>query len=71
MNVNAFMIENLPPKLANPGSFSIPVTVGNISVDRALCDLVTPEFPLVLYDFGFVKGFVKGSKIQGCYRPRC
>ena len=67
MNVNAFMIGNLPPKLADPGSFSIPVTVGNIYMDRALCDLVTPEFPPVLYDFGFVKG----SEIQGCYRPRC
>ena len=27
-------------------------------------DIVTPEFPPVLYGFGFVKG----SKIQGCYR---
>ena len=39
MNVNAFMIGNLPPKLDDPGSFSIPITVGNISIDRALCDL--------------------------------
>ena len=39
VNVNAFMIGNLPPKLANPDSFSIPVTVGDISVDRAFCDL--------------------------------
>ncbi|XP_057520757.1 uncharacterized protein LOC130801022 [Amaranthus tricolor] len=39
VNVNAFMIGNLPPKLDDPGSFSIPITVGNISIDRALCDL--------------------------------
>ena len=39
VNVYAFMIGNLPPKLADPGSFSIPVIVGNIAVDRALCDL--------------------------------
>ena len=38
VNANAFMIGNLPPKLANPGSFSILVTIGNIYVDRALCD---------------------------------
>ena len=36
--IHAFMIGNLPPKLVDHGSFSIPVTVGNISVDRALCD---------------------------------
>ena len=39
MNVNAFLIGNLLPKLADPSNFSILVTVGNISVDRALCDL--------------------------------
>ena len=39
VNVNAFMIGNLPHKLADSDSFIIPVTVGNISVDRDLCDL--------------------------------
>ena len=39
VNVSSFMIGNLPPKLADPGSFSISVTVGNIFVDRDLCDL--------------------------------
>ena len=39
VNVNAFIIGNLPSKLADPYSFSIPITVGNISVNRALCDL--------------------------------
>jgi hypothetical protein len=39
VSVKAFMIGNLPPKLADIGSFGIPVTVGNVSVDQALCDL--------------------------------
>ena len=33
------MIGNLPPKLADPSSFNISITVGNISLDIALCDL--------------------------------
>ena len=27
-----------PPKLPNPGSFSIPYIVGKVEVERALCD---------------------------------
>ncbi|XP_074299342.1 uncharacterized protein LOC141630417 [Silene latifolia] len=29
----------MPEKLQDPGSFSIPCTVGNMSIKRALCDL--------------------------------
>ena len=29
VNVNAIIIGDMPPKLKDPGSFSIPVTIGN------------------------------------------
>ncbi|XP_074278525.1 uncharacterized protein LOC141602110 [Silene latifolia] len=29
----------MPEKLQDPGSFSIPCTVGNVNIKRALCDL--------------------------------
>jgi len=28
-----------PPKLPDPGSFSIPCIVGKVEIERALCDL--------------------------------
>ncbi|XP_010534032.1 PREDICTED: uncharacterized protein LOC104809687 [Tarenaya hassleriana] len=31
--------HELPPKMSDPGSFSIPCKLGNIEIDRALCDL--------------------------------
>jgi len=31
--------EEFPPKLKDPGSFSIPCMVGNVRIDRAFCDL--------------------------------
>ncbi|XP_061353735.1 uncharacterized protein LOC133298460 [Gastrolobium bilobum] len=31
--------KKLPPKLQDPGSFSIPIEIGNIDVGKALCDL--------------------------------
>ncbi|KAL0411211.1 UNVERIFIED_CONTAM: hypothetical protein Slati_3710800 [Sesamum latifolium] len=31
--------NKLPPKLKDPGSFSIPCTIGNTDLDKALCDL--------------------------------
>ncbi|XP_062114095.1 uncharacterized protein LOC133825123 [Humulus lupulus] len=34
---SAFLQEKLPPKLKDPGSFTIPCTIGNIGM--ALCDL--------------------------------
>jgi len=33
------VLNQLPAKLKDPGSFSIPCTIGNVSIDRALCDL--------------------------------
>jgi len=32
-------IQNLPAKLKDPGSFSIPCLIGNVSINHALCDL--------------------------------
>ncbi|XP_020961146.1 uncharacterized protein LOC110263724 [Arachis ipaensis] len=31
--------KGLPPKLKYPGSFFLPCTIGNMSIDKALCDL--------------------------------
>ena len=31
--------NKLPPKLKDPGSFSIPCTIGEINFDKVLCDL--------------------------------
>ncbi|XP_061365836.1 uncharacterized protein LOC133309112 [Gastrolobium bilobum] len=36
---SAIIQKKLPPKLKDPGSFSIPIAVGNIEVGKALCDL--------------------------------
>lgn len=31
--------RKLPPKLKDPGSFTIPCTIGNMSFNKCLCDL--------------------------------
>ncbi|XP_015970270.1 uncharacterized protein LOC107493727 [Arachis duranensis] len=31
--------KGLPPKLKDPGSFLIPCTIGNMAIDKSLCDL--------------------------------
>jgi len=36
---SAIIQNKLPPKLSNPGSFSIPYSVGDVTISRALCDL--------------------------------
>ncbi|XP_061366855.1 uncharacterized protein LOC133309991 [Gastrolobium bilobum] len=36
---SAIIQKKLPPKLEDPGSFSIPIEIGNIDVGKALCDL--------------------------------
>ncbi|XP_057755877.1 uncharacterized protein LOC130975061 [Arachis stenosperma] len=36
---SALIQEGLPPKLKVLGSFFLPCTIGNISIDKALCDL--------------------------------
>ncbi|XP_063941512.1 uncharacterized protein LOC135149663 [Daucus carota subsp. sativus] len=36
---SAVIQRNIPPKLKDPGSFSLPCTIGQVGVKRALCDL--------------------------------
>ncbi|XP_017227876.2 uncharacterized protein LOC108203452 [Daucus carota subsp. sativus] len=36
---SAVIQHNIPPKLKDPGSFSLPCTIGKVGVKRALCDL--------------------------------
>ncbi|XP_058002216.1 uncharacterized protein LOC131179401 [Hevea brasiliensis] len=36
---SAILQNKLPPKLKDPGSFSTPCLIGNITIDKALCDL--------------------------------
>ncbi|XP_074360478.1 uncharacterized protein LOC141700667 [Apium graveolens] len=36
---SAILQNHLPKKLANPGSYSIPVKLGDVEIKRALCDL--------------------------------
>ncbi|XP_061364259.1 uncharacterized protein LOC133307723 [Gastrolobium bilobum] len=36
---SAIIQKKLPPKLKDPGSFSIPIAIGNIEVGKELCDL--------------------------------
>ena len=33
------LFNNLPEKMPDPGSFVIPCTIGDITIQRALCDL--------------------------------
>jgi len=33
------ILKKLPPKLRDPGSFSIPCVIGSETIDKALCDL--------------------------------
>ena len=37
--MSVVVLNQLPAKLKDHGSFSIPCTVENVSIDRALCDL--------------------------------
>ncbi|KAJ9162845.1 hypothetical protein P3X46_022587 [Hevea brasiliensis] len=36
---SAILQNKLPPKLKDPGSFSIPCLIGDKKIDKALCDL--------------------------------
>ena len=36
---SAVLQQKLPQKLNDPGSFTIPCTIGNLSFDKCLCDL--------------------------------
>jgi len=48
---SAVIQNKLPAKLKDPNSFSIPCLIGNMSVDRALCDLGSSAtlMPLSVY----------------------
>ncbi|KAJ9170165.1 hypothetical protein P3X46_018293 [Hevea brasiliensis] len=49
---NAILQNKLPPKLKDPGSFSMPCHIGDISIDKALCDLGASVslMPLSIYE---------------------
>ena len=36
---SALLQKKSPPKLKDPGSFSIPCHIGNLMIDNSLCDL--------------------------------
>ncbi|XP_021750128.1 uncharacterized protein LOC110715818 [Chenopodium quinoa] len=36
---SAIIMNKMPPKLGNPGNFSIPCAINRIQIDNALCDL--------------------------------
>ena len=36
---SAIFQKKFPPKLKDPGSFTIPCAIGNVVFERALCDL--------------------------------
>jgi len=36
---SAILLNKLPPKLKDPGSFTIPCTIGNSYFEKPLCDL--------------------------------
>ncbi|XP_074265543.1 uncharacterized protein LOC141587982 [Silene latifolia] len=53
----AILINELPQKLEDPGSFSIPCTIGSIQIERALCDLGASISLMPLKIFKKLKGF--------------
>ncbi|KAI3456996.1 hypothetical protein Pfo_013659 [Paulownia fortunei] len=38
-SIPAILQKKLPPNLKDPGSFMIPCTIGNLFIDKTLCDL--------------------------------
>ncbi|XP_010559014.1 PREDICTED: uncharacterized protein LOC104827536 [Tarenaya hassleriana] len=48
---NAILKHDLPPKMSDLGSFSIPCKLRNVSIDRTLCDLAASVslLPLSIY----------------------
>jgi len=38
---STIVLRKLPLKLSDRGSFSVPCTIGNLQINRALCDLGT------------------------------
>ncbi|XP_074266219.1 uncharacterized protein LOC141588689 [Silene latifolia] len=54
---SAILMNELPQNLEDPGSFSIPCTIGSIQIKRALCDLGASISLLPLKIFKKLKGF--------------
>ncbi|KAL0413153.1 UNVERIFIED_CONTAM: hypothetical protein Sradi_1517000 [Sesamum radiatum] len=52
-NVSAILQRKLPPKCKDPGTFSIPCKIGNIGIEKAMCDLGASinVMPLSIYEF--------------------
>lgn len=48
---SAIIQNNMPPKLKDPSSFSIPCVIGKFVIDKALCDLraIVSLMPLSIY----------------------
>ncbi|XP_021732854.1 uncharacterized protein LOC110699647 [Chenopodium quinoa] len=38
-NCSAILMNKMPPKLKDPGNFSIPCAINKIQIDNALCDV--------------------------------
>ncbi|KAL0394796.1 UNVERIFIED_CONTAM: hypothetical protein Slati_4445800 [Sesamum latifolium] len=51
-NVSAILQRKLPPKCKDPGTFSIPCKIGNIGIEKAICDLGASinVMPLSIYE---------------------
>ncbi|KAL0320288.1 UNVERIFIED_CONTAM: hypothetical protein Sradi_5290300 [Sesamum radiatum] len=51
-NVSAILQRKLPPKCKDPGMFSVPRKIGNIRIEKAMCDLGASinVMPLAIYE---------------------
>ncbi|XP_074265280.1 uncharacterized protein LOC141587706 [Silene latifolia] len=54
---STILMNELPQKLEDPGSFSIPCTIGTVQIERALCDLGESISLMPLKTFKKLKGF--------------
>ncbi|XP_074297301.1 uncharacterized protein LOC141628008 [Silene latifolia] len=54
---SAILLNKFPPKLEDPGSFSIPCAIGTICFERALCDLGSSISLMPLKIFKNLKDF--------------
>ncbi|XP_074314494.1 uncharacterized protein LOC141649711 [Silene latifolia] len=54
---SAILLHKMPPKLEDPGSFSIPCTIGTVHIERALCNLGASISLMPLNIFKKLKGF--------------
>ncbi|XP_074315076.1 uncharacterized protein LOC141651256 [Silene latifolia] len=59
---SAHLLNKMPTKLGDPGSFSIPCVVGGVPISRALCDL--GESVSVLEDIPVKVGKIEGDKVE-------